>query len=186
MAPVATAPLDAASSAPAPSPAPAAPAAVVAPAIPPADKDALFQALIARLPPTQRIMLAEGRAISLTDRRLTIGVPAEHFGLLDPRRDEPALTARLSELGVGDLGVSLVAMDPPATAATATGTTQAATGPQPSRPAVAPPKPVETKPTKVVPLQLNREDFLKDPLIQQALDVFKGQLVEVRAPGVES
>jgi hypothetical protein len=173
----------AASSAPVPAPAPPAP---VAPAIPPGDKDALFQALIARLPPTQRIMLAEGRAISLTDRRLTIGVPAEHFGLLDPRRDEPALTAKLSELGVGDLGVSLVALDPPAPTPPAAGAIPASTPSQPSRPVAAPPKPVETKPAKVVPLQLNREDFLTDPLIQQALDVFKGQLVEVRAPGVES
>ncbi len=153
------------------------------PTIPPGDKDALFQALIARLPATQRIMLAEGRALSLTDKRLTIAVPAEHFGLLDPRRDEPALTAKLSELGVGDLAVALVPMDPPATTAAATPT--AATAPA-NRPVVAPPKPVEIKPAKVVPLLLNREEFLKDPLIQQALEIFKGQLVEVRAPGVES
>ena len=131
-------------------------------------------------------MLADGRALSLTDKCLTIGVPAEHFGLLDPRRDEPQLSAKLSELGVGDLAVSLVSIDPPATPAAPTGSSSSASTPAPGRTAQSAPKPLESKPAKVVPLQLNREEFLKDPLIQQALEIFKGQLVEVRAPGVES
>ena len=202
-APVAAAPAPAAVPAPAaapmPTPAsPAAPVALVAPApappVPtpapaaqvPDDMQSVFQALLAKLSPTQRIMLAEGRPVSMTAKRLTIGISAEHFGLLDPRRDEPQLTAKLSELGCGDRSVSLVALEPEAAPAAAAGaTTPAAAAPNP-RPATPAPKPVEAKPAKVTPVQLNREEFLKDPLIQQALEVFKGQLVDVRAPGIES
>ena len=146
----------------------------------------VFQALLATLSPTQRIMIAEGRPVSMTAKRLTIGISSEHFGLLDPRRDEPQLTAKLSELGFGDRSVSLVALEPEAAPAAAAGATPTAAVAQAPRPAATAPKPVETKPVKVAPVQLNREEFLKDPLIQQALEVFKGQLVDVRAPGVES
>ena len=178
--PAAAAPIaPAAAAPPAPAPTPA-PAAQV-----PDDMQSVFLALVAKLSPTQRIMLAEGRPVSMTAKRLTIGISSEHFGLLDPRRDEPQLTAKLSELGFGDRSVSLVALEPEAVTAVAGATTPAVAAPAP-RPAAPAPKPVETKPSKVAPVQLNREEFLKDPLIQQALEVFKGQLVDVRAPGVES
>ena len=150
----------------------------------PEDMQAVFKALLAKLSPTQRIMIAEGRPVSMTAKLLTIGISSEHFGLLDPRRDEPQLTAKLSELGFGDRSVKLVTLEVEPPPAGGTSTTPA-TAPSP-RPTTPPPKPVEAKPVKVAPVQLNREEFLKDPLIQQALDVFKGQLVDVRAPGVES
>jgi hypothetical protein len=31
-------------------------------------------------------------------------------------------------------------------------------------------------------VQLNKDDFLNDPLIKQALEIFKGRIVEVRGP----
>jgi hypothetical protein len=34
---------------------------------------------------------------------------------------------------------------------------------------------------KPAPVSLNKEDFKKDPLIQKALEIFKGQVVDVRA-----
>ena len=186
--PAPTPPVGAAAPVPvAPPPSATVPAATATPtavAPVPDDIQSVFKALLARLSPTQRIMIAEGRPLSMTATRLTIGISSEHFGLLDPRRDEPQLTAKLSELGFGDRFVSLVALevDPtPSGGALATPTT----APSP-RPIAPPPKPVEARPVKVAPVQLNREEFLKDPLIQQALDVFKGQLVDVRAPGIES
>ncbi len=189
----APAPAAAAPAAPTPTPAPAStPAPAPAPAAVqiPDDMEAIFQALVAKLSPTQRIMLAEGRPVSMTPRRLTIGVSAEHFSLLDPKRDEPQLTAKLSELGFGDRSVSLVALDTPPPAPTTPSATPGGSGSTPapaaSRPAPAPAKAPEAKPVKVAPIQLNREEFLKDPLIQQALEVFKGQLVDVRAPGIET
>jgi DNA polymerase-3 subunit gamma/tau len=34
---------------------------------------------------------------------------------------------------------------------------------------------------KSAPVPFNKDDFKNDPLIQKALEVFKGQIVEVRA-----
>ena len=39
-----------------------------------------------------------------------------------------------------------------------------------------------TKPVKVQPVQLNKDEFLADPLIKEAIEIFKAQLIEVRAP----
>jgi len=39
----------------------------------------------------------------------------------------------------------------------------------------------EVKGEKVTPVLLNKEDFKNDPLIKKALEIFKGQIVEVRA-----
>ena len=183
------APLAATSAAPAPTPAPAhsaAPAPSAAAAVPlvpiiaPGDKDGLLAALLAKLPFSQRTMLSDGQAISLTAKLLTIGVSAEHFSFLDPKRDEPILTAKLSELGVGDVSVKLV---PLAT------TTPSGPGPGPvsstaHRPAPAA-KPPEPKPAKPAPVQLDKDAFRDDPLIKQAVEIFKAQLIAVRAAGTE-
>jgi hypothetical protein len=34
---------------------------------------------------------------------------------------------------------------------------------------------------KLAPIPFNKDDFKNDPLIQKALEIFKGQIVEVRA-----
>ncbi len=164
--------------APAPALAPAPPSALV-PIIAPGDKDGLFAALLTKLAFAQRTMLSGGHAIALTDRLLTIGVDAEHFSFLDPKRDEPLLTAKLSELGVGDVTVKLV---PLAATATEAAPKPAAAAPRPA-PAAKPPEP---KPAKVAPVQLDKEAFKNDPLIQAAVEIFKAQLLEVRAPGAEN
>jgi hypothetical protein len=155
-------------------------AAPLVPLIAPGDKDGLLTALLAKLPLAQRTMLSEGRAVALTDKVFTIGVSADHFGLLDPRRDEPLLTAKLSELGVGDVTVKLMPLA--ATASPESATKPAATAPRP----VPTAKPPETKPAKAAPVQLDKADFINDPLIQQAVEIFKATLVEVRAPGAEA
>ncbi len=163
---------------PALAPTPAPPPALV-PIIAPGDKDGLFAALLTKLAFAQRTMLSGGHAIALTDRLFTIGVDAEHFSFLDPKRDEPLLTAKLSELGVGDVTVKLVPL-----AATAAEAAPKPTAAAP-RPATAV-KPPEPKPAKVAPVQLDKEAFKNDPLIQAAVEIFKAQLLEVRAPGAEA
>ncbi|HTH49209.1 MAG TPA: DNA polymerase III subunit gamma/tau [Candidatus Limnocylindria bacterium] len=189
-------PPTAASELPKPAPAPAPPSAPqppltpappLVPLIAPGDKDGLFAALLTKLAFAQRTMLSGGHAIALTDRLFTIGVDAEHFSFLDPKRDEPLLTAKLSELGVGDMAVKLVpltlepaepAAKPAATAAAVTATSA------PPRPVLSP-KSAEPKPGKAAPVQLDKEAFKNDPLIQQAVEIFKAQLIAVRAPGTE-
>jgi hypothetical protein len=51
-----------------------------------------------------------------------------------------------------------------------------------SRPAAPESKPVESKPKPAAPILLNKDEFLNDPLIRQALEVFKGRIMEVRGP----
>ena len=34
---------------------------------------------------------------------------------------------------------------------------------------------------KTVPVPFSKDDFKNDPLIQKALEIFKGQIIEVRA-----
>jgi hypothetical protein len=53
---------------------------------------------------------------------------------------------------------------------------------QSARPSAAEVKPLEAKPKAVAPILLNKDDFLNDPLIRQALEVFKGRIMEVRGP----
>ena len=50
----------------------------------------------------------------------------------------------------------------------------------------AAPKPPEPKPAKPQPVRLNKEEFLNDPAIRAAIEVFRAQLIEVRAPGESS
>jgi hypothetical protein len=43
------------------------------------------------------------------------------------------------------------------------------------------PPPAASSSEKLAPVAFNKDDFKKDPLIQRALEIFKGQIVEVRA-----
>jgi DNA polymerase-3 subunit gamma/tau len=155
------------------------PASALVPLIAPGDKEGLLAALLTKLPFSQRTMLSDGQAVALTDTLFTIGVSADHFGVLDPKRDEPILAAKLSELGVGDIGVKLVPL------ATAPAEPAAQVVLTPTK-APAPTKSPEPKPTKPAPVQLDKEAFRDDPLIQQAVEIFKAQLIAVRAPGAEA
>jgi hypothetical protein len=47
-------------------------------------------------------------------------------------------------------------------------------------------KPTEAKPKAGAPVLLNKDEFLNDPLIRQALEVFKGRIMEVRGPSEAS
>ena len=47
-------------------------------------------------------------------------------------------------------------------------------------------KPPEPRPAKPAPVQLDKDAFRDDPLIKQAVEVFKAQLIAVRAPGTEA
>lgn len=164
-------------------PSPPVPPPALVPIIAPGDKDGLFAALLTKLAFAQRTMLSGGHAISLTDRLFTIGVDSEHFSFLDPKRDEPLLTAKLSELGVGDMAVKLVPLTlEPAEPVAKPAATAIPAAPRP----VLSPKAAEPKPAKAAPVQLDKEAFKNDPLIQQAVEIFKAQLIAVRAPGTEA
>jgi hypothetical protein len=112
--------------------------------------------------------LVHGEPVSLEKQVLTIRFPAEEAGHLEIA-DTKALQVKLAELGHPNTQIRFVVTEaqplPVASVAPA-----AAAAPTP-----------EPKKEKPVPQKLNAEDFKNDPLIQKALEIFKGHIVEVRA-----
>jgi hypothetical protein len=90
----------------------------------------------------------------------------------------------LQQLGISRGDIQFVAqpkpeVPPPASRPSAP--TVAAAKPTPA------PRPTEAKPAaKPQPVRLNKDEFLNDPLIKAALEVFRATLIEVRAPGSTS
>ena len=114
--------------------------------------------------------LAHGEPVSLENRVLTIRFPDEEAGQLE-FADIKTLEAKLSELGHPGTQIKFIISDavapPPVPVA-------------PAAPVVVAPVP-EPKKEKPVPQKLNADDFKNDPLIQKALEIFRGHIVEVRA-----
>ncbi|MFM1769402.1 MAG: polymerase subunit gamma/tau [Verrucomicrobiota bacterium] len=190
----------AAAPAPAPVPVPAkpAPAAVVpqavaaapAPAPAPAgeaDLAALWPQLleaVGRSSPFARSYLVEAHPVSLKGQVFTIGFDpefSEHLGLVNNTKTLAIIQSALAALGHRSLQIQLVeAPTPegwvsrqPAPAAAS------AAGPAPGVAAAAAAPAREEKPKAPGPIRM--EDFKNDPLIQKALEVFKGHIVDVRS-----
>jgi DNA polymerase III subunit gamma/tau len=144
---------------------------------------------VGRASPFTRSYLLEAHPVSWDGRTFTVGFDpefAEHLELVDNARNRTLLQSKLKELGGGDAQIRFVQADAP-------------TGPQPtahSEPSVstaasAPPakvasvKPRSNKPARTAGAPArptDPEEFKNDPLIRKALDVFKGQIVEVHNP----
>jgi len=140
-------------------------------AIPPAPEglQQLWPAFVEAAQRTSRVgfaFLAHGEPLSFENKILTIRFPAEESGHLEIA-DTKTLEAKLAELGHPGTQIKFIV-------------TESAPAPAPApppRPVVVAPKP-EPPPT---PQKLNVEDFKNDPLIQKALEIFRGHIVEVRA-----
>ncbi|HTD85841.1 MAG TPA: DNA polymerase III subunit gamma/tau, partial [Candidatus Binatia bacterium] len=169
------------SPAPAPSPPPAPVAADVrrrtdkvsmSIAIPPAAEGlrqlwpAFVEAAL-RTSPVGFAFLAHGEPVSLENKILAIRFPAEESGHLEIA-DTKMLEAKLSELGHAGTQIRFIVAEALPTPAP----TQ-----EDARPLTPPPR-VQAAPA---PQKLNVEDFKNDPLIQKALEIFRGHVVEVRA-----
>jgi DNA polymerase-3 subunit gamma/tau len=189
-------PAPAASSPAAPAPIVSAPAA---PARPVAANDletlwARMVEAVGRASPFTRSYLLEAHPVSFAKNILTIGFAPEfedHIALVDNARNHTLLQTKMSELGHPNAQFKFVKAELPAhrvpvVVETPTPATPPPAAPpqakapaaSPSKPAAAPAPPVKEK-TSSVPF--NKDDFKNDPLIQKALEVFKGQIVEVRA-----
>ena len=134
-----------------------------------------------------RSYLVEAHPVSLLKNVFTIGFDPE-FGdrldLVNNPRTHTLLQTKLQELGQPRIEVKFVlAENPnPPSGSTASSTSQAPPAKQTSAEAA----PVTTvalqpKPQKPVAGNLSAQDFKNDPLIQKALQIFKGQIVETRA-----
>jgi DNA polymerase-3 subunit gamma/tau len=159
--------------------APSAPAALAeTPAIS-ADLATLWTKLVeavSRVSPFIRTYLLEAAPVSFEKNVLVIGFDpefADHLALIDNPRNHTLLQTKLAEVGhpnaqikfiKAELAADRVRVVPSAPVAPSADTVAAA----PAR-------------EKSAPTAFNKNDFKKDPLIQKALEIFKGQIVEVRA-----
>ena len=147
---------------------------------------------VGRASPFTRGYLIEAHPVSLANNVFTIGFDpefADHIDLVNNQKTHAVLQTKLSELGHPHTQIKFVKAEAPAGWAEARVAAQASTVPVLS-PTTAPAKAVSTpagspaapsKREKPVPITLNAEEFKNDPLIQKALEVFKGRIIEVRA-----
>jgi DNA polymerase-3 subunit gamma/tau len=142
---------------------------------------------VAKVSPFTRSYLVDANPVSFEKNILVIGFDPEfqdHLGLVDNARNHTLLQTKLAELGCPNCQIRFVKAERPpgyvpAVAATLTTGIPAAVVVSPAaKPAVAPATPAAKE---KAPVAFNKNDFKNDPLIQRALEMFKGQIVEVRA-----
>ena len=160
---------------------------------------------VGRASPFTRTYLLEAHPVSLTPKLFTIGFDPEfedHIGLVDNPRNQTLLQTKMTELGHPGLHIKFIKADrnagwqsaptpapafepapaprpaPAAGAAPAPATRPAASAAPPASAAAAPRAAAPAERTSSVPF--NKDDFKDDPLIQKALEIFKGQIIDVR------
>jgi DNA polymerase-3 subunit gamma/tau len=154
---------------------------------------------VGRVSPFTRGYLIDAHPVSFDKQILVIGFDPEfedHLGLVDNARNHTLLATKLAELGHQKAMIKFIKAEAPAgwarTAMTAAPPPPAATKPAavqpapaattasvPATPAAAAPAAAAEKKTAAVPF--SKDDFKNDPLIQKALEIFKGTIIEVRA-----
>jgi DNA polymerase-3 subunit gamma/tau len=178
------------------------PAASVPSAVNLADLWSSLIEAVGRVSPFTRGYLLDAHPVSFEKNVFVIGFDpefADHLGLVDNSRNHTLLATKLSELGRPNAMIKFIEAEAPAGWARKTEAPAPAAEPAPAKaakpakpaaavqaaaPAAAPAgtaAPTPTPEKKTAPVPFNKDDFKKDPLIQKALEVFKGTIVEVRA-----
>ncbi len=151
------------------------------------DLDALWTQLleaVGRVSQFTRGYLLEAHPVSLTNKLFTVGFDpefADHLALVDNAKNHTVLQTKLGELGHPGLQVKFIKAEAPARAAGAPSSPVAVAPAPASAPVALKPIPGAAKSDKPQPFVFDKESFKNDPLIQKALEVFKGTIVEVRA-----
>ena len=155
---------------PTPAPAPAKPTEAV-------DLQALWAQLAAaasKASPFMQTYFQQAHAVSFSKGVFVIGVTEEHLTLVDNRRNHEMLSEQIAALGHADVQFSFTSKPPPG-GRTATPVLE---------PIDEPPATVRAKPempkAAPQPVKLDPEEFKNDPLIQKAMELFRGRIVEVR------
>ncbi len=153
------------------------------------DLSGLWKALVesvGRVSPFTRTYLLEAHPVSFTRKVLTIGFAADfedHLTLVDNARNHTLLQTKLAELGHANSQIKFIKAERPESWSSAAHAE--AVQPAVSTPAQnsASPKPTAPPPAAgpEKPAPFNKDEFKSDPLIKKALEIFKGQIVEVRA-----
>jgi hypothetical protein len=141
---------------------------------------------VSRVSPFTRSYLLEAHPVSFQNGVFIIGYDPEfshHLSLVDNSKNHALLQTKFKELGQGDVRVKFIESAEPE------GWQRrpvAVLTPEPTRAAAVPnagaaaAKGDDKKPkASVEPVRI--EDFKNDPLIKKALEIFKGQIVDVRA-----
>jgi DNA polymerase-3 subunit gamma/tau len=142
---------------------------------------------VGRASPFTRTYLLEAHPVSFHNNVFTIGFDPEfedHIGLVDNSRNHTLLQTKLLELGFPNVQFKFVKAEAPANRAATPAESSPPPAPAPAAKAPAPkPSAPAAQPVKekLAAVPFNKDDFKKDPLIQKALEIFKGQIVEVRA-----
>ncbi len=183
--PKAAGPAPAPASAPQPAPALKENTAAVAPAAP-ANLEELWAQLVdavGRASPFVRTYLARAHPVSHERNLFMIGFDpefADDIPMVDQSRNHTLIQTKLAELGHANSQIRFVKAPAPAGRVPVTLPPPAAAEAAPAGPARSAAAPVAPR-EKSSALPVTQEDFKKDPLIQKALEIFKGQIVEVRA-----
>jgi DNA polymerase-3 subunit gamma/tau len=139
---------------------------------------------VGRASPFTRTYLLEAHPVSFQKDVFTIGFDPEfedHIGLVDNARNHTLLQTKLLELGRPNAQIKFIkAAAPEKSAAAPVEPPPPATDSPPKPSAAAKPAAAPAK-EKLASVPFNQDDFKNDPLIQKALEIFKGQIVEVRA-----
>ncbi len=138
---------------------------------------------VGRASPFTRTYLIEAHPISLAKGLLTIGFDAafaEHIDLVNNPKTHSLLQTKLAEFGHTGAQVKFIKAERPenwSSAATAPASAASAPVPTaaPSTGSARSPEPARE------PAAARLDEFKNDPLIQKALEIFRGQIVEVRA-----
>jgi len=150
-----------------------------------ADLDALWSRLVeavGRASPFIKSYLLKARPVSLAQNVLTIGFDpefADQLELADHARHRELLQTKLRELGHPNVLVKFIqtrgspAGAAPSPAAAVLAETRAAAAPT-AAPSDARP------PTRAAPAVLTQADLQNDPLIQKALEIFRGRIVRAQ------
>jgi DNA polymerase-3 subunit gamma/tau len=141
---------------------------------------------VGRVSPFTRSYLVDANPVSFVKNVLVIGFDPEfqdHLGLVDNARNHTLLQTKLAELGHANCQIKFVKAEAPVgekiKPATPAPVAPVAT-PQ-TIPAIAKPVAPATAEKKSAAVPFNKDTFKEDPLIQKALEIFKGQIVEVRS-----
>lgn len=191
-APTVTAPAPMVATTPEPVPPPASPAlAPVQPApshLPSSTDDLLavwrrLLGLVGQASPFIKSYLTHAHPAGLTKTVFTIGFDpafADNMGLVDIPKNHQLIQAKLQELGYANVGVKFVLAESPYPREQLAPEAPIE-APQPVAAKAATPAPAAApKRDKPAPIVMSEDDFKNDPLIKKALEIFKGQIVEIR------
>ena len=143
---------------------------------------------VGRVSPFTRSYLVDANPVSFVKNVLVIGFDPEfedHLGLVDNARNHTLLQTKLAELGHANCQIKFIKAEASVGRVKPTAPTPVtATVPQSAPAATSPKQTAANLPAaekKSAPVPFNKDTFKNDPLIQKALEIFKGTIIEVRS-----